>query len=1147
VESENDQGDSTMREKIIDFLKRELIGPDPVYPFIQDNGEEVLFELPRQRYGAGILFPKQVSKDQAVEVSEEEQSSQEDDEEKVVTDEAVEREEYKHKYNNSGEELYEGDIINLANEYLPSAIGLSCFVEIPENGLTIEVKAGRYRMDKFTWKENGKVKERERAYLRENIYWKKDIKKDEIPDLLKKKGEFKVEVNEKETGLVVKVVNRKTEGNKNLLTFTLVNEIKTKNKKSLYHSEHCFFQVEMHVSSTNGEASFFPYPERKYLRNEDDEINALLYRDYHSYAIGHGCAAGWEEVSVGKAKSVRTEIIPQFEMKPILPAEFKEIELKMYDFGRDLEHAIKNLKHLCSKYEEWIKKQEEKISLLETDDFEETERLKQVAKKQVKNCKMCLERMREGLRLLEEDEVVQHAFKLMNEAMLLQQLHYSLPLRRWPEEDTDKIKEYREIKPEDKTTWPNGKLGNWRPFQIAFILMNLKAVADPHSKDRELVDIIWFPTGGGKTEAYLGLTAFTIFLRRLRNPKDSGTTVLMRYTLRLLTAQQFQRAAALITACEYLRQLEQKDLGEEPITIGLWVGSNLTPNTRSIAKSKLGGLKKYKTDDNPFVVTKCPWCGAQMGPVKRKNKGEHKFEIKGYHPEDGTVIFQCDDEKCKFNKKNNRKLPLLVIDEDIFETPPTLVVSTVDKFAIIPWKKESRALFGFRNNGERVSGPELIIQDELHLISGPLGSLAGHYETLVEALCKDPVTGRGPKIIASTATISRAKEQVRALYNRKTSEVVQFPPQCMDAGESFFAYVDRKSEQMPGRIYIGVHASALPSHATAQVRVISALSQAVKMIDVQEEKERDPYWTIVNYFNSIRELGHAATLVSADIDEYIRAMWKRKNITSDQKERKRKLKRIIELTSRIGSGEIPRYLQELENEYTGKNEDYPVDVCLATNMISVGLDISRLGLMTVIGQPKTTSEYIQATSRVGRNAGAPGLVVVLYNTSKPRDRSIYERFYSYHNKIYSHVEPVSVTPFASPVRDRALHAVMTGLVRYLGGEGYLDDPEVPDENIKKLVSEIISERVKNIDPEEEQDTLKKLNMRFEEWERFSPLVYGSPSGQYSNPPLLYPAGIYNKEDDQINKSWPTLTSMRNVDVECMASVISNYPEEEDEN
>jgi len=243
---------------------------------------------------------------------------------------------------------------------------------------------------------------------------------------------------------------------------------------------------------------------------------------------------------------------------------------------------------------------------------------------------------------------------------------------------------------------------------------------------------------------------------------------------------------------------------------------------------------------------------------------------------------------------------------------------------------------------------------------------------------------------------------------------------------------------------------------------MSALLQAPLSIQCQRESDRDPYWTLIGYFNSLRELGHAATLIRADIREHLNAMWLRKGIRKpegNEMDIRRFIRNAIELTSRISTTEIPESLQKLERSYPPGGDELPVDICLATNMISVGVNVPRLGLMAVIGQPKTTSEYIQATSRVGRRY--PGLVVIIYNAGKPRDRSHYEHFHSYHSGIYRRVEPTSVTPFAAPVRERALHALMVTLVRYLGRAENRDCPQpFPDQDLIDRVTGIIRESFK---------------------------------------------------------------------------------------
>ena len=661
--------------------------------------------------------------------------------------------------------------------------------------------------------------------------------------------------------------------------------------------------------------------------------------------------------------------------------------------------------------------------------------------------------------------------------------------------------------------------------------MNLESVAQPNSKERDVVDLIWFPTGGGKTEAYLGLSAFTIFLRRLRNPHDAGTTVLMRYTLRLLTTQQFQRAASLICACDYIRHSAHAELGTLPISIGLWVGGGVTPNDHQDAVAALTRLYQ-SPNENRFIVLACPWCGAAMGPVRAGNS----WKVKGYLkiPRPSRVVFRCEDSDCPFSAESG--LPLTVVDEAIYKDPPTLVIGTVDKFAMLPWRPEARSLFGV---GRNYSPPELIIQDELHLISGPLGSMVAHYEMAIEALCRAE-TDYSPKIVASTATISRANEQISALYNGRSGFL--FPPQGLEVGDSFFA---EENTTKPGRCYLGVFATALPSHVTAQIRVVSALLQSVKSIAIKDPQLLDPFWTLMIYFNSIRELGHAATLIRADIREHMNAMWDRQGLTKgvspDSLKERRFINRDLELTSRIQSNQIPDILAELFNK-AGSGQDFDVvDICLATNMIQVGLDVPRLSLMTIVGQPKTTAEYIQASSRVGRKE--PGLVVTIYNPARPRDRSHFEHFRAYHQSLYRFVEPTSVTPFARPVIERALHAVTVALVRMLGGDSLSQRPNAPppDDDLVERIRSVILDRASNVDASQSAAAVERLDYIIGEWRRVPPSKYGGFAPPDPEEPLMYPSGSERHPQWSI-RPLPTPSSMRNVDATCDAAVLSTFPD-----
>ena len=463
----------------------------------------------------------------------------------------------------------------------------------------------------------------------------------------------------------------------------------------------------------------------------------------------------------------------------------------------------------------------------------------------------------------------------------------------------------------------------------------------------------------------------------------------MRYTLRLLTAQQFQRASSLICAMEFMRRQSPEELGQTPFSIGIWLGRTTSPNTRKDAIRNLGDLKRNpKNAENRFILANCPWCRAEIGPIENLGKIPRNLtRVLGYERQGNTVAFKCSD---RFNCEFKNSLPVYVIDEDIYDIRPDLVIGTVDKFAMLAWLPEARALFGISKTGDQeFSPPGLIIQDELHLISGPLGSMVGLYEALIEELCTDRRHEHSvqPKIVSSTATIRRYADQIKSLYAR--DDVALFPPPGLDAGDSFFAQFARKDDGTldHGRKYLGVHAPGLGSMQTTQARSLSSLLQTPNSMPLED---RDPWWTLVVFFNSLRELGTTLSLLQSDIPDYLRVLGNR---TGKQFKELRKLRDIQELTGRIRSSEVPMAISNLEASCTGVESRKAVDVCLASNIIEVGIDIDRLSIMVVVGQPKTTSQYIQVTGRVGRRwRERPGLVITLYGASKPRDRSHFEQF-----------------------------------------------------------------------------------------------------------------------------------------------------------
>jgi hypothetical protein len=537
----------------------------------------------------------------------------------------------------------------------------------------------------------------------------------------------------------------------------------------------------------------------------------------------------------------------------------------------------------------------------------------------------------------------------------------------------------------------------------------------------------------------------------------------MRYTLRLLTIQQFQRAAALICACEVLRE-DEKKWGDERFSIGLWVGRAATPNAYDNdfagslgAKQILEKLREREPggasprgSGTPLQLLSCPWCGSEI-TVDNKNQNLRADDDRE------MVLTHCSDSNCRFSPSRSPGIPAHVVDQELYRYVPSLVIATVDKFAQMPFNGRIQALFGnverycprhgFLSAGERSSHaqnshkasetvpaakveeslplepPDLIIQDELHLISGPLGTMVGAYEAAINFLSSAQVSDRklGPKVIASTATVRRAEKQVRSLFDRR---LAVFPPLGLRSSDSWFAQ-EIPVEKQPGRLYVGVYGPG-KSVKTALVRVYASLLSRAETLLQNGASDADPYMTMVGYYNSLRELGGAIRLLEDDVPARIRVLHTREKAKWSW----RRASVWEQLTSNKTSEEVPEILKRLELVFTGeepKPGKRPYDVLLASNMISVGVDIDRLGLMVVTGQPKTTAEYIQATSRVGRQS--PGLVVCVYNWSRPRDTSHYERFRSYHSSLYKFVEATSVTPFSSRARDKALQGVLSAMVR----------------------------------------------------------------------------------------------------------------------
>lgn len=838
-------------------------------------------------------------------------------------------------------------------------------------------------------------------------------------------------------------IKRRVCENRVILTATLINmaskaEGVSRDRANLFQARLCIRAISFEDKSAIRSREV-----RTVNDDEDDLTNLLLYRNDLEFAVGHGISTEWPLTKKDAVPWVATSWMPSSSVTGTSPAG--HISLKALGSENvnlfsaqwlareeDREEICKALDFFCDVYSNWISK------TLDSRIGSFSGKLQNAAKSSLNRCQKTLERMLRGVSTLRSNENAWAAFVVSNRAMNDQSILAS---------KGDKARPLV-----------------WRPFQLAFLLLVIPSVVDDHDPDRETMDLLWFPTGGGKTEAYLGLTAFQIFFRRLvsKERRDyGGVDVIMRYTLRLLTVQQFQRAAALISACDLIRASNEFRFGVARISLGLYVGDDSTPNRLEDAENRLLDESKGQSPNStPRQLLKCPVCGSDL-PVS---------SYRVLHNPDRLDII-CSSIDCK---TAGLPLPVMTVDELIYASPPSLLIGTIDKFAQLPRRTDIRRIFGL----DGTLRPGLIIQDELHLISGPLGSMTGLYEAAIDLVCT--LDGVKPKIIGSTATIGRAKRQIRALFDR---DVLQFPPPGFDASDSFFAVKDTDE---PDRTYIGL-STAGRSPKFALQALIAAILQSVAYIRTNAkhpDSDIDPYWTCVAYFNSLRELGGAHVLMLDDVPRQINFIAGRLKSEIRALEGPPK-----ELSSRVSSRDIPKDLLELERKI-GNPDPFipePVYAVLASNMISVGVDISRLGLMVVNGQPKSTAEYIQATSRVGR--GLPGLVVTLYNFGRPRDVSHYEHFQSYHGALYRGVEATSVTPWAPRARDKGLHAVLISLARHLV-DGMLEDEQAIDFNpedpkFREIVDYLIKRSGAGSSGLEEDDTRSNIKEIIRFWVRRS--------------------------------------------------------------
>ena len=905
----------------------------------------------------------------------------------------------------------------------------------------------------------------------------------------------------------------------------------------------------------------------------------LQYRDRLEFAVGRTCSADWSlpptlpgnEV-LRRAVQVRTTWIPTVETPQTTAADVPGALLDMRALaaaaaapnGSD---ALRDaLDPIVSAYSTWLDEQAAAAADL-------PDHLRGTAEEALAEARQVRSQLAEGLAHLTADAPdgaeARRCFAFMNRVMADQRVHSQIAAARAVDAEVRVEEAEARVLVRD---YPH----HWRVFQLAFILMQLPALADPAAERRAgalaTVELLFFPTGGGKTEAYLGLAAYAFAIRRRQGLLDTpdgpidgraGVTVLMRYTLRLLTSQQFQRATTLVCAAELARREDPATWGEEPFRIGLWVGTAVSPKRVSEAAEELkrlrergGAGKRGSGAGHRFSALQlghCPWCGRPLTPADVTVR-----DVTGMAE---RVVVRCPDElgECPFSDGDGNVpdgLPVLTTDEEIYRLAPAFVIATVDKLARLAREGHAATLFGHvarhcgrhgyvpgldhRNSSDyagctladngrhrakgslpaatvrpatRLRPPDLIIQDELHLITGALGTTVGLFEAAVETMCAwTAPDGRpaAPLLVASSATVRKAADQVRLLYGR---DVTIFPPQVLDASDTFFSRAVPIDAARPGRLYVGLSTTGVRLTA-AEIQTTQTLMAGAQLLLDRVGAPADPYMTLVGYFSATRELAGMARYVQDDIQTGLAKPGRDSRLPRRRGTDFGAL-HLGELTSRVSSADITATLDRMGLTFdpdvdstaardtamaatrAGKSVQRreaaakPYDVVLATSMLQVGVDVPRLGLMLVVGQPKNTAEYIQATSRVGRDANRPGLVVTLGNWARPRDLAHYEQFRHFHETFYARVEPLSVTPFSVTAVDRGLDGALVAAARVtqagtregLNPEHDAGNASTQREALTKLAS-ALTDRVTAAGGEDAaRYTASRLEARLSEWRR----------------------------------------------------------------
>ena len=1084
-----------LRNEILNYVETQFMGPPRGHShqldFIKDY-------MPYQHLVTGMLFPQESIIDNDYSISQD----------ATVVDTEV-------------------DPLSLSFTYLTAVVGMSINVPTHIKKININCSACFYELKEI---ESNKTNNNEVA---KEKYWdRKDLDQEVLVVELK---DHEIMIFDNKAKIDVRVFE--SNGNQ-LVTITVINNAR-KEKRGKVNQEDVLSRVEM--SCWISDDNILPYPKvfRSTMDGEEEE-QQILYKDEHIYGVGHACSVKWENVSEdNKENIVSLDFIPTGitrGSKSTL-SEYKDSKAISMEFlanPSNKNKIIREMRAFVEPYEAWIDQTINQLNELsentsKTEYFEINESHKKAIDGLINKLNKALKRIKIGIDFIEEDENALDAFQFANKAMLMQMVHsahYNQILKsvedgnfKFFQQNHNHVHDFNNIDYFDlQSLFGKGyKPFEWRPFQLAYFLTTCKSSVIKNDPYRETVDLIWFSTGGGKTEAYLFVSAFLIFYNKIIDPDKNGVEIIMRYTLRLLTQDQFVRSSRFITACEKIRRENIELLGQHEIGIGLWIGGGTSPNKFTNTEENKGSLevfkdllKESKPDCNsPFSIGACPWCNTNLVPEKQSQESSY-----GFKADESNFEIYCPSRQCEFHEK----LPIQVVDAAIYKNPPTFILGTIDKFVRLAHEVDAGKILLNKDSENAVS---LIIQDELHLISGPLGTVTGSIEAAFDTMLSH--WGVKPKYMAATATIRGAANQIQKLYAR---DVATFPPSGITHADRFFSRIDETDE---GRLYVGIMSQGHTA-VTTTVRIAAAMSQSIEEISAPES-ELDGYHTLVIYHNSRNEKSKTKTLAAQDIPERIKQIASLNNNREAGQAPPRKFGEngISEL-----SADVQNELFDTRKRLELKRGDSDcIDILSVTNIIQVGVDIPRLAAMQVTGQPKTSSEFIQATSRVGRGDNK-GLVIVNYIATNPRDRSHYEQFSGYISALNRFVEPTSVTPAAEPALKRSIPTCIVMLAKQvldLSQWSQADQFNYTNNNLAKELFGKFEERLIKADPSEEKNIKNYIHNHLNEWENF--IARENRVHYHAKHKAPKDVKFLTKDFGDVKNDalWQILNSMRHVDTE----------------